>query len=103
MKTETSFKPGERPTGRKPGSRNKRTILKENIGLNSWEQVEVFLITEGAEKLIDSMRQLKPGQYVYAYTGLLEYFRPKLSRQQLTSVDQDQEEVPIQVTLNLGH
>jgi hypothetical protein len=59
----------------------------------------MFLITEGAEKLIDSMRQLKPGQYVYAYTGLLEYFRPKLSRQQLTASPEDG---VIEVTMHLG-
>jgi Rps23 Pro-64 3,4-dihydroxylase Tpa1-like proline 4-hydroxylase len=100
MKTETSFKPGERPTGRKQGSKNKKTILKESIGLNTWEQVEVFLITEGAEKLIDSMRQLKPGQYVYAYTGLLEYFRPKLSRQQLSA---DLQDGTVEITMNLGN
>lgn len=102
MKTETSFKPGERPTGRRPGSKNKRTILREAIGLTTWEQIETFLTTEGAEKLIESMRELKPGQYVYAYTGLLEYFRPKLSRQQLTTIDKNQEEEPIQVTMNLS-
>jgi hypothetical protein len=47
------------------------------------------------------MKELRPGQFVYAYTGLLEYFRPKLSRQQLSAVP-GESEVEIHVTMNLN-
>ena len=101
MKNDTSFKPGERKAGRQQGTKNKKTMLKESIGIDTWQQVENYLVTEGAEKLIDSMRQLKPGQFVYAYTGLLEYFRPKLSRQQLTAgTPGDEQEIVI--TMNIS-
>jgi hypothetical protein len=98
MKTETSFKPGTRPTGRAKGTKNKKTELRESIGVDNWQQVEHYLTTEGAAKLIDSLRELRPGQYVYAYTALLEYFRPKLSRQQL-SAEPDTE---VTITMNLS-
>lgn len=99
MSNQTSFGPGSRPTGRAKGTKNKRTQLREAIGMESWQAIETYLTTEGAGKLIDSMRELRPNQYVIAYTGLLEYFRPKLSRQQLAA---DGGEVEIQVTMNLG-
>lgn len=99
MSNQTSFGPGSRPTGRAKGTKNKRTQLREAIGMESWQAIETYLTTEGAGKLIDSMRELRPNQYVIAYTGLLEYFRPKLSRQQLAA---EGGEVEIQVTMNLG-
>lgn len=99
MSNQTSFGPGSRPTGRAKGTKNKRTQLREAIGMESWQAIETYLTTEGAGKLIDSMRELRPNQYVIAYTGLLEYFRPKLSRQQIAA---DGGEVEIQVTMNLG-
>jgi len=101
MKTSTSFAPGERLTGRQKGSLNKRTKLKKEIGIENWEQIESYLITEGAGKLIDSMRQLKPSQYVHAYIGLLEFFKPKLSRQTINT-GKEGEEKEIEITLNLG-
>jgi hypothetical protein len=98
MKTGTSFQPGTRPTGRAKGTKNKRTQLRESIGADNWQSIEQYLTTEGAAHLIECMRELRPGQYVYAYTALLEYFRPKLSRQQL-SAEPDSE---ITVTMNLS-
>jgi hypothetical protein len=97
---DTSFTPGNRPAGRGKGTKNKRTELREAIGINSWQQIEHYLTTEGAEKLISSMKELRPGQFVYAYTGLLEYFRPKLSRQQLSAAP-GEGEMEIHVTMNL--
>jgi hypothetical protein len=96
---QTSFTPGKRPAGRGKGTKNKRTELRESIGINTWDQIEDYLVNEGAEKLISSMRELRPGQFVYAYTGLLEYFRPKLSRQQLSAAPGEGEVI---VTMNLN-
>lgn len=99
-KNNGSFTPGNRKGGRAKGTPNKRTALKQAVGVASWEQVESYLTTEGAAKLIESLKELRPGQFVYAYTGLLEYFRPKLSRQQLsTGADQEGEFI---VTMNLN-
>ncbi|MFN7302153.1 MAG: hypothetical protein ACK5U7_11835 [Bacteroidota bacterium] len=95
---ETSFKPGERRGGRTKGAKNKRTQLREAVGAGSWEQIETYLTGEGAARLIESMRELRPGQFVYAYAGLLEYFRPKLSRQAITG----EGETEITVTMNLN-
>lgn len=94
---ETSFKPGGRRGGRAKGAKNKRTRAREAVGAGSWEQIESYLIGEGAARLIDCMRELKPGQYVYAYAGLLEYFRPKLSRQAIEGEGLKE----ITVTMNL--
>lgn len=98
MKNQTSFEQGNRSTGRAKGAKNKRTILKESVGLATWQQLEDFINNEGAELMITSMKQLRPGQYVHAYIGLVEYFKPKLSRQQLAA---DGGEVEVQVTMNL--
>jgi hypothetical protein len=95
----TSFEPGTRPAGRPKGAKNRRTLARESIGAESWEKLEQYLLSEGAEKLIESMQALRPNQFVYAYTGLLEYFRPKLSRQHLAA---DGGEVEVHVTMNLN-
>lgn len=98
MKNQTSFEPGKRPSGRAKGAKNKRTILKESIGAASWQQLEDFINNEGAELMINNMRELRPGQYCQAYIGLIEYFKPKLSRQQLAA---DMPEGELIVTMNL--
>jgi hypothetical protein len=101
MLTATSFKPGERPTGRAKGTRNKTTILKESIGLASWEQLEGYLNTEGVSKLIQALECLEGLQYIKAYVSLMEYFKPKLSRHG-QSLEGLPEGSKIEITLNLS-
>ena len=95
----TSFSEHNPSAGRPKGAKNKRTMLRESVGVDNWQAIETYLTTEGAAKLIDSLRDLRPNQYVIAYTGLLEYFRPKLSRQQLSA---ESGEVEVHVTMNLN-
>ena len=99
-KNGTSFVPGQKKGGRAKGTPNKRTATKRAVGVATWEQIETYLTTEGAGKLIESLRELRPGQFVYAYTGLLEYFRPKLSRQQLTGAGEGETEIIVTMNLN---
>lgn len=101
-KNGNSFTPGNRKGGRAKGTPNKRTALKQALGVGTWEQVETYLTTEGAGKLIESLKELKPGQFVYAYTGLLEYFRPKLSRQQLSPGPEVETEITVTMNLTRG-
>ena len=102
MQTITSFKPGERPTGRAKGTRNKTTLLKESIGLNSWEQLEDYLNTEGVSKLIQALECLEGVNYVKAYVSLMEYFKPKLSRHG-HSIDKLPNSGIMEITLNLSN
>lgn len=95
----TSFTEDTPGKGRPKGAKNRRTELREAVGIESWQAIETYLTTEGAAKLIESMRELRPNQYVMAYTGLLEYFRPKLSRQQLAA---EGGEIEVHVTMNLS-
>lgn len=99
MLTLTSFKPGERPTGRAKGTKNKSTVLKQTIGINTWQQLEAYLITEGAARLIQSLEELDSVQYVKAYVALMEYFKPKLARHGHIFTGNNIE--PVEITLNL--
>ncbi len=79
----TTWPKGKRPPVQKPkGSKHKRTILKESMGLKKWEGLKEFIETEGADKLVIEMKKLKGRSYVQAYGIVAEYVKPKLSRVQ---------------------
>lgn len=82
-KTITSFKKGERLVGRQKGSLNKRTQIKEQIGLSSWAELSEKMLNEGANKVWQEIYKLKGKEYVMAYNTLLEYMKPKLARQEV--------------------
>jgi hypothetical protein len=70
---------------RQPPNENKRkkkrkTILKEKVGLDSWESIQDFLLTKGAGKFIKEMSKLKGRAYIASFADAIEFFKPKLSR-----------------------
>ncbi|HRE52243.1 MAG TPA: hypothetical protein PK339_12525 [Flavitalea sp.] len=86
--TKGTWKKGRKPPVTRPkGSKNKRTLVKEAIGLDNWEGFEQFVRTDGATKLITEIKKLKGRNYVIAYQSLLEFIKPKLARQELTGGD----------------
>lgn len=75
----SAWKPGEAPKKEK-GTKNKKTVLKEAIGLSGWSQLEDFIKNEGAERLVEAMQALKGRDFVIAYSTLAEFVKPKLQR-----------------------
>jgi hypothetical protein len=70
---------------RQPSNQSKRkpkgkTVIREKVGLKSWDDIQNFLLTKGADKFIKSVHALKGRQFVVAYLDALEYFKPKLAR-----------------------
>jgi len=75
----TSFKSGANPV-RQTGSKNKRTILKEKMGLQNWNTLTDFIENDGAGKMVTEMKKLTGKNYVIAYGILAEFVKPKLAR-----------------------
>jgi hypothetical protein len=68
------------PVHRVKRSKNKKTIFRESIGADNWENFKKFIEDEGAEKLIIELKKINGARYVHAYSIVAEYVKPKLSR-----------------------
>jgi len=64
------FKEGN--PGKPKGTLNRKTVL--------WHELSEWFIDKGASKFIKEIQSLKGKEYVHAYSLVLEYFKPKLSR-----------------------
>lgn len=78
-RTSGTWKKGQNPV-KKKGTRHKRTVLKESIGLSNWAKLKSFIENEGAEKLVSEMQGLSGKEFINAYSSLAEYVKPKLQR-----------------------
>jgi hypothetical protein len=99
---KSTWKKGEKPPVKRPkGSKNKKTLLKEALGLKSWDQLKEFVESNGIEKCILEIQKLRGAAYVYAFLSLTEYVKPKLAR---TEVKVDPEsEVHVNVSEKLTY
>ena len=75
---KTSFKAGNK--GKQDGTKAKKTLVKEAIGLDSWENLQKYLLTEGADKFIEEVGKMKGHSFAINFLQAIEYFKPKLSR-----------------------
>jgi hypothetical protein len=66
--------------GKVKGSKAKKTIIKEAVGLDSWENLQRFLLNEGADKFIEEVSKMKGHAFAINFLQAIEYFKPKLSR-----------------------
>lgn len=96
-RTSGTWKKGENPKMKK-GTRQKRTVLKESIGLSNWAKLKSFVENEGAEKLVDEIATLNGKDFITAYTSLAEFVKPKLQRTQIAG-DPDE---PIHSAIDLS-
>lgn len=92
-KTSTSFTSETAPKG---ASKHRKTKVKERLGLNNWQNLTHFVLNEGLDKMLLEMEKLRGRDYLTAYTTLLEYVKPKLSR---TTVEGDKN-APIEIFIN---
>lgn len=80
-RTSTTWAKGKKPpVGRKKGTPNKRTAIKRAIGLENWESLKKYVREEGAGKMLDQMKRMKPKEFKVAFLSLLEFVEPKLQR-----------------------
>lgn len=77
-KTSGSFKKGQ--GGNRKGIKNKKTQVKEAIGLDSWENLQRYLLNEGADKFIEEVSKMKGHAFAINFLQAIEYFKPKLAR-----------------------
>lgn len=78
------FSEGYQPPSEAKRVKKRKTILKESIGLESWEAIQNYILTEGAGKFTDEINTLKGKSFIDAYLQALEYFKPKLARTEHT-------------------
>ena len=75
------IKKGQRlnPNGRPKGSISAKVTAWNNIG--------EFIANQGAERLVEYLKTTNEKDYADCYLKILEYFKPKLARQELTGKD----------------
>lgn len=66
--------------GKVKGSKAKKTLIKESVGLDSWENLQKYLLTQGADKFIEEVSKMKGHAFAINFLQAIEYFKPKLSR-----------------------
>ncbi len=75
------FEKGHVKTGGKTkGTKHNVTIIKEAVGLSSWEKLQDFMLNKGLDKFIDEISNMKGAAYSINYLQMVEYFKPKLAR-----------------------
>jgi hypothetical protein len=78
------FKKGDpKPKGSGMKKGQKATKTKQ------WEEMGEWLVTEGADKYMEYLKKMDPDNYLKRFEAMLEYFKPKLSRAELTGKDGD--------------
>lgn len=78
------FKKGEsgNPSGRPKGHKNQKTIL--------WEQLGDWFLNDGASKFITEVQKLEGKEFVQSYSMMIEFFKPKLQRSEISADIQSQ-------------
>lgn len=94
-KTSTSFTKDTAPKGKGAG-KHRKTKIKEAIGLDGWENLCTYIKTDGADKLKQELGKLKGKDFVMAFSTLIEFVQPKLSR---TTLEGDKN-APVEIFIN---
>jgi hypothetical protein len=79
--SSTSFGKGNK--GKIVGSKHKQTMIKEKMGLDSWQKMAEYMVTDGLNKYIYELGNLKGKDYIVCYEMLLKYVRPSLQKSQI--------------------
>ena len=65
----------------------------KNVKTEQWEMFTDWFMTIGVKRLGEEMEKLEGKDFVYTVKDLLEYFKPKLARTELTGKDGGEIEV----------
>lgn len=72
-------KPKPAGSGIKKGQKIERT--------KQWEAIAEYMIEDGATRFADVMKTMADEKFIPTYLSILEYFKPKLARQEVTGKD----------------
>lgn len=78
-RSSTTFTRETAPKG-KGSSKRAKTRIKEALGVQTWNELIAWVEGQGIEKCIEEIQKLKGKDYVYAYSTIIEYVKPKLAR-----------------------
>lgn len=98
-KRGTPFTKDRQPPSSAKRVKKRKTIVKESVGLESWESIQDYLLTKGAKKFIDSIHALNDRAFAFTYLQAMEYFKPKLSRTELTGKEGEDLQVSFTETI----
>jgi hypothetical protein len=68
--------------------------------IKAWEALGEFFTKAGAERVKEILNKSDDKQFILYYEKLLEYFKPKLNRTDITSGDKPINELPFNITIN---
>ena len=77
-----AFKKGDK----KPPNSGIRKGEKQ-LKTRQWEGIAEYMIEDGATRFGDIMKDLPDDKFIPTYLSILEYFKPKLARQEVTGKD----------------
>jgi hypothetical protein len=60
---------------------------QKQVKTQQWEAISEYMIGEGLERFSDEIKMLPGEKFIPIYMQLLEYFKPKLARQEVTGKD----------------
>ncbi|MGZ5283721.1 MAG: hypothetical protein ACXWEY_15710, partial [Bacteroidia bacterium] len=63
-----------------------------------WNELSDFVTTGGAEKFKQELMKLEGKEFVQAYSNILEFFKPKLARQEIKA-EIEPEKIKTHVTI----
>jgi len=66
-------------SGKKKGTKNEKT--------KQWEAIAEYMIEDGATRFANAMKTMPDEKFIPVYLNILEYFKPKLARQEHTGKD----------------
>ena len=92
---------GQKTGGRKAGTPNKDTLVKELLVENLWDKVSGLVTSEGIDKCWLELNKMSGKDYVYGFLSLMEYFKPKLQRSTLSN-DPDNPITPTLIVVPTG-
>jgi len=61
-----------------------KTLIKQAIGLDSWESLQNYLIGKGAEKFIIELQAMEGKDFTINFLASMEFFKPKLARTEIS-------------------
>lgn len=75
------FQKGRKKTGgNTKGTLHKKTIVKQKVGIDNWNQLAGFIEGPGLKRYIEELQDMKGKDYATAFNAISEFVKPKLSR-----------------------